>query len=72
MWLNCNDLLIAMDKVCYVQFADEGTPSAHVFFAGRRQPLIIEAESIEDLIAYFHQYTIEGKNDPPERSPTKG
>lgn len=60
-----------MDKVCYIEFLDnDGTPTANVYFAGRRHPLSIESENMEDLIAYFHGNTIEKEN--PNDSPKTG
>jgi hypothetical protein len=63
MWLNCNNSLVSLDKVCYIQFVDDDVPAAYIYFQGRRQPLKIESEDIESLIEYFHQNTIEVKVD---------
>ena len=61
-----------MDKVCFIEFTyDEDVPAAYIYFQGRRQPLVIQAESMEDLIAYFHKNTLEtGKENDAAKGNT--
>lgn len=76
MWLNCNNSLVALDKICFIEFSydEDNTPTASIYFTGRRRPHLIQSDNMEDLIGYFHGCTIEKgvKNDPATGSHAEG
>lgn len=56
MWLDCNQAFVQADKIDYVSFGeDEGFPAAFVYFSGRERPLILLADSLEEIVVYFER-----------------
>lgn len=59
MWINCEEVLLDVDKVDYIAFGYEeveefDVPTAYVYFTGREEPLLLHAGDFEELQGYFH------------------
>lgn len=59
-WINCNDVILDLSKVDYIEFEfnEEEVPQVCVYFSNRSDPVIMEGEDMNDLISYFQSVTI--------------